>query len=604
MDKSCLHLRTRLELEQRRILNFAEAAGILDFQEKDPVPLILQKERLVLIAVFNQIESKLATLAEFTEQYAQFQYDHLESSQVIPETVDPKVRFSDLITWEKAAQRRAENKAARNWRTKGTNHLVKYYHIGTDIVKNPRRIRWTAIHEKAFQSVLSELGGYNDFLEKLLHGEYARRLEERTEKTYLEIVNVRNDVDDLRRLMHNVFHLIAKPENGAHDGDTKSLASDNPLGVLAETKLRSVLNEASDQHRPPAYHDVIKPTKLSFAAIDSISEVPSEFEVSMTRKRSTAKLKSSDQSIDAVDVFIEWKTYSTVLDKDTNRDVPSVSSLDRANGLVALLQSSNLKAFRTPQCEGFFDLRDGENTADRPPLFGVMYKSPSPDFLFQVPTTLESRLRSEAKPPLGARMRLAHAISDSVLYLNTVRWFHKSLRSDAVIFFPESADNVDITKPYLSGFEYARPSSAGRTTHVSQPPANNLYVHPGYQQSTSPGYTRTYDVYSLGIVLLEIAYWDSIKSILSAEFQDREIGPNALEARAVRSILLGETPSKGAYLADVKGIAGERYHKAVQGCIRGFIEPTENEKDITVSMKLQDSFVRDVVDNLRALLDI
>ena len=591
-------------MEQRRILNFAGAAGIVDYQEDDAVPLILRKEQLVLVTVFSQIESKLADLADFTDKYDQLNYTRLQSSQVSTEQRDVQEKFASLVSWEKHAERRASNKAKANHHRKGTNHFFKAVHVVGDVIKDPKRLIWTAIDEKAFQSILSDVSDYNFFLEQLLHGEYARKLEERTQKTYLEVVNVRDSVDDLKRLMHDMFDVLENGANVAHDENSKPSAGHRlrPLAVLAETKLRSVLNDA--EHKPPAYHEVIKPTKVAFRLLESISELPSEVEESVHRKRATAKLKLDPDDGSPIDVFIEWKTYSTVQEKGTDRLVPNQSSLDRANGLVSLLQSSNLEAFRTPMCEGYFDLRDDETTTSQPPVFGILYRSPVSEKAPSTPISLLSRLGTSPKPSLGARMKLAHAISDSVLYFNTVRWFHKSLRSDAVIFFEDSNKKMDIAQPYLSGFEYARPSSSGLTTHVTQHPANSLYVHPAYQGSTGPGYARTFDIYSLGIVLLEIAYWDTIQSILSEEFANPKTGPTTLEAQGVRDILLGLKPGKHEYIADLKGMTGDRYHAAVEGCIRGFIESKEDENEVGVSMKLQEGFTRDVVDNLKTLLDI
>lgn len=71
----------------------------------------------------------------------------------------------------------------------------------------------------------------------------------------------------------------------------------------------------------------------------------------------------------------------------------------------------------------------------------------------------------------------------------------------------------------MSGFEYSRPAHAGE---VTEKPTDNLY-HDLYRhcnaqfdvpRNGAKGFKKIYDVYSLGVVILEIAFWQPIHAIL------------------------------------------------------------------------------------------
>jgi hypothetical protein len=125
-------------------------------------------------------------------------------------------------------------------------------------------------------------------------------------------------------------------------------------------------------------------------------------------------------------------------------------------------------------------------------------------------------------------------------------------------------------------------------------------VHPFYQADLNASYQRSYDVYALGIILLEIAHWQPINLILGPLLKDKD-GPTSSEAENVRSNLLAPSPASHI-LPDLRGMVGDRYHLAVDSCIRGLVGDDEEEDDIGISMRLHEGFIKNVVDNLGALV--
>ena len=277
---SCADMKTKLEVEQRRILDFADAAEILDYAEGRKIPSVLKKDHLVLGSVFNQIQAKLDSLAVYTSRYQELKPGVLEDDEDLDiSALSAKEQYPTLVKWDQAEKKRAH--------IRGTNHIMKYYKIGKDVVKHPKRLRWTAFDEKAFAKTRLDLAGYNDFLHELLDGEYSRRLEDRTKKTYLEMVLVRNELKELKQLLvtstvlSHYDHIDHGHANGADS------ASSNVLDVLADAKRRSVLGDFSNKDnkdKPPEYHELINVKKLEFKRIKLV-ERPTSDDVVRQRNR-------------------------------------------------------------------------------------------------------------------------------------------------------------------------------------------------------------------------------------------------------------------------------------------------------------------------------
>ena len=308
-------------------------------------------------------------------------------------------------------------------------------------------------------------------------------------------------------------------------------------------------------------------------------------------------------------IWVEWKTYNTEYDSRLAKDVPTKKTVGRVEALVALLKSDKPAQFCAPRCLGYFDDRDDTADSQHPFRFGLVFEKPDPD---SMPESLRQMLPKhkpslpepkpsvlEFKPSLTVRVSLAHKITTCVLYLHAVNWLHKGLRSDNILFFP--ADNkTNLDQPTLTGFEYARPDKNEETSTTGE--ANQwreLYVHPSYQGSKGKGtYRRTFDIYSLGIILLEISNWKPIEQIVDIDPDCAQV----TELEGIRSRLLD--PGTG-YLAQVLADQGEKYHEAVKYCLEGRaafgIGEDENESDVLTGAKLQRAFMTHVVDALDSI---
>ncbi|KAK4222543.1 hypothetical protein QBC38DRAFT_427079 [Podospora fimiseda] len=186
------------------------------------------------------------------------------------------------------------------------------------------------------------------------------------------------------------------------------------------------------------------------------------------------------------------------------------------------------------------------------------------DIIIRKPHDALGALKSAKKPPLGQRYELAQKLVQSLSFLHASGWLHKNIRSEAIYFFPRDSEQL-IRKSWRTStspawFSWAtsfrgqtkskrtprakRPSSNGKTllneisadnqdfrdqedehSHRFGPSAPvggyalgperhrislDIKHHPYKKLYPDRPYCHTFDVYSLGIVLLELGMWMSI----------------------------------------------------------------------------------------------
>lgn len=112
----------------------------------------------------------------------------------------------------------------------------------------------------------------------------------------------------------------------------------------------------------------------------------------------------------------------------------------------------------------------------------------------------------------------------------------------------------------MTGFGYARPDTEEVVSLVVSSTGKDIYKHPdlrGGEQDNEgqrvPRFKRKYDIYSLGLVLLEIGLWDSVST-----FNTNLATPEAFTGRLVR-----------ACKRDLGHRMGRTYRDVVIRCIEG-----------------------------------
>ncbi|OAQ89060.1 prion-inhibition and propagation domain-containing protein [Purpureocillium lilacinum] len=329
-------------------------------------------------------------------------------------------------------------------------------------------------------------------------------------------------------------------------------------------------------------------------------------------------------------VWIEWKAVESVSSGGSTTS-PSSTMDDiilRVHALGALLSTDNAAAFYRPACLGVYDdvdYRDRHRSRSR--RIGFVYRnSSSAASSSLLPVSLADLLRAagraRTRPPLGARFELAYKLASAVSLLHATDWIHKSLRSDNILFTPPSplssghgaaagADagvDVDITVPQIAGFQYSRPagdaSLEGRPTGV---PELDYYYHPevviavpvssssssgSYGSGGSGGaggWTKARELYSLGVVLLEVAHW---RPAFEARYRAMTMGE-------VSAAMLADV--RGKFGDDLAGMVGRTFVDVVERCLTGSFGVPDGLSAADEARALGDAFFQRVVRPLAML---
>ncbi|KAI9372817.1 hypothetical protein BJX61DRAFT_542327 [Aspergillus egyptiacus] len=144
-------------------------------------------------------------------------------------------------------------------------------------------------------------------------------------------------------------------------------------------------------------------------------------------------------------------------------------------------------------------------------------------------------------------------------------------------------------------------------------PLRDVYRHPAAQSSCpDQQYQKSYDLYSLGIAMIEIAYWKRLEDILElGSLQD--LRPPALQGIKRRLLGYRDTPNgneldgsslRSTYLETVSTAAGEAYRDMVEICLRSDeieLSNSGNESRGTIGIRLQRFMDSVVIRKLRQL---
>jgi hypothetical protein len=134
--------------------------------------------------------------------------------------------------------------------------------------------------------------------------------------------------------------------------------------------------------------------------------------------------------------------------------------------------------------------------------------------LYEAITTLNRHSR----PTLEERLTMAHHIAKAVEQWHRVDWVHQSISSHNIIFLkPESGDSNnrwDFDAPLLHGFDFARPNAKPSIGRYVENIRLDVYRHPDRQGEVRNGHKKEHDLYSLGVVLLEIGLWRSSRGMV------------------------------------------------------------------------------------------
>jgi len=285
----------------------------------------------------------------------------------------------------------------------------------------------------------------------------------------------------------------------------------------------------------------------------------------------------SDKNGKKCKAIVEWKDlpgteWSTLPDK---------AFTDEIDALVRTLRAAAAKpeTFRVLHCFGWYK---------EPHRFGLVYRLP-PGTEHRQCQTLGNILsnpvcKAQLESNLGNRLALAKALAWTMLELHTVGWLHKSFHPDNILLFGErgpdgSVVEFDWSSPYVVGFYSSRSSAAvSGKLNMSAEWRDRIYTHPDRQKVTRPRYQKVHDIYSLGVVLLELGSLDYFAT------EHNKLEHVDKSAEKLQEVFLERTEGT------LKKILGETFCDVAAFCLNGETIPVDDEKkdyDLTCEFRSQ-----------------
>lgn len=252
--------------------------------------------------------------------------------------------------------------------------------------------------------------------------------------------------------------------------------------------------------------------------------------------------------------------------------------------IAARLRQADPQSMGIMNCVGYFQL-------PRKNRFALHFAYP--DNLSN-PRLLQSLLVDEKNKVVGLihsmsdRLRLAKSLASAVFYMHAGGFVHKINPTNVVIF--KSASHPfphHIGQPYLTGFDAVRKADAKTFRLRTEDWEQNIYLHPD-RHRLEPGdeFKMQYDIYSLGVVLLEIACWGSFidrtglgKYIWEEKKKSEEEKSNEPKANnggkeTTQQLLLDPARLRKQYVRLAKRrippTLGDKYRDVVLSCLEGF----------------------------------
>ena len=573
MPAECRYLIIRLQLEQQRLMDWAKACGLLDAE-------IATSSQHVLRMSFEYRSFTLALdlLHQMRSLVEQFRYQHLDCGSASglvtsrePQSLPHLLRTDDLL-----------DKKNSKKLSKRLEMLRRVFSRLMPAELGSQRLMWAAWNKKRFETMLEHLVLLNNALGRTMSPIKQDEVSKLTQENTRYIVQLIDKVQDLEDLIKAVninrdpednptFQVMVAPGTCLPDCDVGDPIA-KELTELASIKIlnRSLELNKGKEWNCNDYHDhrrkahVLNQDNVQIlGALNCVRD-----EGALARSEAIFKASGGQEKR----VWVEWKSYEKL---STTEDGPDELVIECIEKLVILLQEPiKPTGFRVLRCIGYFVDPDfiGESSGlTARGRVGLVFEKPNDAYQEAKPISLLQLLEGsqhidswDVEPPLTVRIELALKISNALSCLHSVGWLHKGLRSRDILFFQDKDSHaLDLSKPYIMGFSFSRP--AARQDMTERPPFNPkdvLYRHP-YVSGDSPqkSFQKVYDIYSLGVALIEIALWSSIESLVEFGTDGSILGKN------VRRALLQDTTMKR-----IAARVGLRYQAAVKTCLDGSLE--------------------------------
>lgn len=348
----------------------------------------------------------------------------------------------------------------------------------------------------------------------------------------------------------NMFFDAEIPDIKKHVEDTR-LNDTNLNGEIVVALAEGIIS-ASEGSRDPTVQLDIRQIRFPGEGFNPIKERynrPRRSDLGGIELRKWADFKGDAGEWSRV--IVEFKAQPSV-DADEANVYAAQTDLSKLVRVLRLA-SQRKEAFHILHCYGWYQSFNH---------FGLVYQVPGQSDRTQCLSLSNILLNNSHKTLLARnlenRFNLAKTLASTLFRFHSANWVHRSFSPDNILLFGERAGSgfiaFDWSHPYVVGFASSRYENAHSEEVSSKTRAIQPYVHPDRQGDDYIRFRKSHDIYSLGVVLLEIGRLDSF---LGERWVNewKDVKPHKVRDVLVRKVL------------DLKGALGPRFAEATLSCL-------------------------------------
>ena len=589
MPEHCRQRQLALKTYYSRLEAWGKVVGLIKADEGQDFSLDLGTDQITIYATLSEIRALLDAFVGLEGRYTPLQ----QTAADLQREVTQAQALTDYTAVIRTMAPQHPTNRAPTQQTRLDRIKTKLSHAwsGTkNLVLHLTNLRWTLVDEDFFDDLLTRLETLLSYLEGSLTGYRAQILDKMVRQSALEIVQTHRNVDSLVQQLASLTLVLCSDsqpsQNSLHAVQKDILEELVRLRVLSSqpTSASISLFRLQDLHR--AY----------LKAADQVDYTQQPLSPANVQGTFDPRNNQSIQNI-----WIEWKYWESggLASSATGGPpvhIPKPETDARTAELSAMLHLSRTDDFCTPNCIGYF------NDADRrggPARFGWIFEIPN-RYKNEMPTSLLKLYTDLPRPSITIRMRIASKLASSLLYIHAANWVHKELRSENVICFRNPDGSFDLRNVKVTGYAFAR-TVESKTTRTARPdPPLDMYRWPTAQASqTNRAHARkTFDIYALGLIMIELAHWQPLHQILGFDTAQKV---TKADAEGIRQLLLRNP----RYLSAVSEVMGEKYTAVVRKCLDGAsafgVGDNDDQKGLETSLRIQKVYNEQLVLQLKSL---
>ena len=561
-------LSCRLEWEHYRLSQWARSVGLLD----DPPQLNVPNPLLVKRTLDN-LYQLLTDVKHLKEHYKLDVKPTAAEVQLVNASTSPFGRLLDQT------------------KPQVSRDTAKVFSRRTSPWK---KLTWGALDSERFKLLLEDIGNLNKNLESILH-----------------------PADRCASSKHNdaviryvIAHTRSKPTLNAIEGVLETVSP--AVGASARLRCAGIQLDLISSTTPFTLKS-LNPRPASPASASSTQRISPLDKGSLRQDPCLLSQYTGHHSPDVTREVGMYRGHPVVLEWKNITQSDDVKLKHRVAAVAKLLAKLNDPSFHSLCCLGFIKVPGFDR-------YAYLFSSPLLGDTISMKTLQELQTMKKSYVSMNQRLQIALALSQTVLQLHTAGLLHKSIRPDNILLFQENADawsaNESLPSAFLGGYETARADNLLETTEA--PPLqgqHQLYRHPRSLGVTRSSFTKRFDLYSLGCVLIELGFWKPLQFILfryhdcctSRKSPTAASMPSSYEnlnSATYHSILgekasLFEASGHGSLMEGLRFHMGDRYSKLVTDCLTAAEWAADDELDETV--EIQENNVSVLSDLLRVV---